>query len=435
MTYCKSLGGARDWRRALLLFFSLALAAAGPAVPDASARSPIFTLRALDVAPDVTYFVFDSRPGATVRGAVRVVNEGDKAGPVRLYGVDALTGETTGAVYRSRQDPRDDVGAWLTLPIHQFALAPGQSRVVPFRVKVPLDARPGHHLGGVVAENATLKTADRRRVGAGSFQVDVRNLSIVAVQVNVPGRRYEKLQLTDVEPGPAEGFQTLLIDMRNTGNRLLKGTGYLKVSDESGKQLKSGTFNVDTFVPGTGVSYPFAVPGQALPDGRYHATVTVRYGRGHVAHLTTWFTISDEQIEQVFGSNPKGPAADESSSNLLLVLAGLLAALLLCLVAWALWRRRGTRDLVSPTYITAVHMAGGSDHEQIEFVQWQNPQTLATGQATREQIVEWINSGGDLRVRDHAGDFPLAVVAADPPYIRTHASGVWTDHLLGVPRY
>lgn len=434
MIYDKSLGGARGRRRALLLFCFLALVAAGPAVPDAWARAPIFTLRALDVAPDVTYFVFDSQPGATVGGAVRVVNEGDKAGPVRLYGVDALTGETTGAVYRSRQDPRDDVGVWLTLPIHQLALAPGQSRVVPFRVEVPAGARPGHHLGGIVAENATLKTANRRRIGAGSFQIDVRNLSIVAVQVNLPGRRDEKLQLTSVEAGPAEGFQTLLIGMRNMGNRLLKGTGSLAVSDESGKRLKRGTFNVDTFVPRTGVAYPFVVPGEALPDGRYRAAVAVRYGQGHIARLTTWFTISDEQIEQVFGSDPQGPAAGDSSSILLLLLAA-LAALLLGLAAWALLRRRGNRTPISPIYITAVHIPEGSGHEHIEFVQWQNPRTLETGQTTREGIVEWINSGGDLRVRDHAGDLRVGVVAADPPYIRTHADGVWTDDLLVVPRY
>lgn len=434
MTYCKSSGGARGWRRALLLFFFLALVAAGPAVPDASARAPIFTLRALDAGPDATYFVFGSRPGATIKGAVRVVNEGDEAGPVRLYGVDAVTGETTGAVYRSRQDPRDDVGAWVSLPIHQLELAPGQSRVVPFRVEVPAGARPGHHLGGIVAENATLKTANRRKTGRGSFRIDVRNLSIVAVQVNLPGTRDEQLQLTSVEAGPAEGFQTLLIGMRNQGNRLLKGTGSLEISDESGERLKRGTFNVDTFVPRTSVAYPFVVPGEALPDGRYHAAIAVRYGRDHVARLSTWFTISDEQIEQVFGSDPQGPAAGDSSSILWLLLAA-LAALLLGLAAWALWRRRGNRTPISPIYITAVHMPEGSSHEQIELVQWQNPQTLEAGQATREGIVEWINSGGDLRVRNHAGDRRVGVVAADPPYICTHADGVWTGDLLAVPRY
>jgi LPXTG-motif cell wall-anchored protein len=256
----------------------------------------------------------------------------------------------------------------------------------------------------------------------------------VAVQVNLPGRRIEKLQLTSVDAGPAEGFQTLLIGMRNQGNRLLKGTGSLVVSDESGERLKRGTFNVDTFVPQTGVAYPFVVPGEALPAGRYRAVVTVRYGQGRIVRLATWFTISDEEVEQVFGSDPQGPAAGDSSSMLWLLLAA-LAALLLGLAAWALLRRRGDHTPISPIYITAVHMPDGSGHEQIEFVQWQNPRTLETGQSTREEIVEWINSGGDLRVRDHAGDLRAGVVAADPPYIRTHAGGVWTDNLLVVPRY
>lgn len=433
MSYCESAGGARGWRRALLLLCFVALVAVGP-VRAASAQEASFTVRALGTPSELPYFVFQTRLGATVRGAVKVVNEGDKAGPVRLYGVDAMTGETTGAVYRSRRDQRRDIGAWLSLSTHDLTLAPGQSRVVPFVLRVPADARSGHHLGGIVAENATVKTADRRRIGPGSFQVDVRNLSIVAVQATLPGNQVEKLRMTDVEAGPAEGFQTLLIGMRNSGNRLLKGKGSLTVSDESGERLKRGALNVDTFVPRTQVDFPFVVPGEALPSGRYHAAVAVRYGDGHIARLATWFSISDEQVEQVFGSEPQGPGADDSS-NLLWILLAILAAVLIILLAWALLRQRRSHPAASPTYITAVHMPGGSRHDQIELVQWQDPVTQATGQSTKEGMVEWIRQGGDLRVRGYAGDIQVGVVDADPPYIRTHADGAWTDGLLSVPRY
>lgn len=434
MTHRRSSGGAHGWRRALLLACVLLLASAGP-LPEASASGPSFTLRALGTPPDVPYFVFDTRPAATVRGAVRVVNEGDRAGRVRLFAVDAVTGETTGAVYRARQDPRRGVGAWLSLPVNRLTLAPGQSRVVRFGLEVPTDARPGHHLGGIVAENATVKTANRRRIGPGSFRIDVRNLSIVAVQANLPGRRVENLQLTGVEAGPAEGFQTLLIGMRNEGNRLIEGTGSVAIGDESGERLKQGTFNLDTFVPRTSVAYPFLVPGDALPAGRYHAAVAVRYGQGSVARLSTWFTISDEEVEQVFGSDPQRPAAGDSSGIPWILLAALAALLLVLLAAWALLRRRAYPVPPAPIYITAAHLRGGSGHEQIELVQWQDPRTLETGQSTREEIVEWVTAGGDLRVRNHAEDVQVGVVEADPPYIRAHAGGAWTDDLLAVPRY
>jgi hypothetical protein len=436
--WIESPGGVRGRRRALLLFCLLALLAVGP-IAKASARGPTFTLNALDVAPGAPYFVFDSRPGATVGAAIRVKNEGDRPGSVRLYGVDAVTGETTGAVYRSREEPRRDVGAWISMPVHQLRLAPGQSRVVSFRVRVPAGVSPGQHLGGIVAEKATLKKTSSRQSGRGTFRINIRNLSILAVQVNVPGTAIEKLRLDGVKPGPAEGFQTLLIGMRSEGNQLVKGSGSVTVSGENGEQLKQARFNVDTFVPRTAIEYPFPVPGEALSAGRYRAAITVRYGHGHVAHLTSWFTISDKQVEQVFGSNSHGPGSGGSSNILLLALGALAILLLGFLAAWLLLRRRASPTPVPalPFYITAVHMPnGGAGHEHIEFVQWQNPGTLATGQSGREAIVAWINAGGDLRVRDPAGnDVRIAVVNADPPYIRAHAAGVWTDSLLGLPRY
>jgi WxL interacting protein linking bacterial and host surfaces/uncharacterized protein DUF3892 len=434
--WIESVGrGARGRRRAVLLLCLLALAAVGP-VAKASGRGPTFTLKALDVSQGTSYFVFDSPPGATLGGAVRVANEGDHPGTVRLYGVDAVTGQTTGAVYRPRQDPRRDVGAWISMPIHQLRLAPGQSRVVSFKVRVPPHAGQGQHLGGIVAENPTLKKTDSRKAGRGSFRIDIRNLSILAVQVDLPGREVEKLRLISVRPGSAEGFQTLLIGMRNEGNQLVKGSGSVIVSGENGEQIKRAKFNLDTFVPRTAIAYPFAVPGEALAAGRYRAAVTVRYGHGHVAHLSTWFTISDNQIEQVFGSTSHGPASD-SSSNLLLLILGALAILLLgFLAAWALLRRRGNPGPALPVYITAVHMPAGPAHEHIASVQWQDSTTLEVGHSTREAVVAWINAGGDLRVRDGAGnDARVGVFNDDPPYLRSYAGDAWTDSLLALPRY
>jgi hypothetical protein len=437
----ESEGGARDWRRALLLVCVLLLALLGLApAAKASRGGPSFTLRALNAPSGRPYFAFDSRPSATVSGHVRVLNKGGRAGSVRLYEVDALTGRTTGAVYRARQDPRRDVGAWISVPIHRLTLAPGESRVLSFRVGVPPDAQPGQHLGGIVAENATLKKASFQKTERGSFRIDLRTLAILAVQVNLPGPRIEKLQLRSVKPGPAEGFQTLLIGMRNDGNQLLKGSGLMTVSDESGRRLKRAKFDVDTFVPETGIAYPFVVPGEALPAGRYRAEIKVSYGRGHMAGLTKWFTISDKQLEQVFGSSSRGPGSD-GSSHLLLLLLGALAILLLgFLLAWAILRRRSRPGPVSavfsPTYITAIHMLGGSSYEHIELVQWQNPGTHQSGQSTHEAIVDWINGGGDLRTRDPSGrNVQVGVVNTDSPYIRTHEAGVWTDSLLLLPRY
>jgi hypothetical protein len=87
-------------------------------------------------------------------------------------------------------------------------------------------------------------------------------------------------------------------------------------------------------------------------------------------------------------------------------------------------------------YLEAVHMRGGERHEHIADVAWRNPDTGARGQSPQSEMVRWISSGGEAYVLDSAGHLVrVGVVQAAPPYIRTHADGVYTDNLLALPRY
>lgn len=88
-------------------------------------------------------------------------------------------------------------------------------------------------------------------------------------------------------------------------------------------------------------------------------------------------------------------------------------------------------------YIVARHMEGGTTgHEHIAEVQWHNRETDAKGNSTRAAMVDWIsNQKGDARVADGNSYVRVGVVDANPPYIRTHADGKWTDNLLALPTY
>ena len=129
----------------------VALALAAPARAHAGAT---FAVDPQGASAAGGYYVFDSGPATTVRGRVRIANLGDRTGVARLDTVDAATGATTGAVYRSRDDQRWDVGAWTTLERATVRLAPNHSAFVDFTVHVPAGASVGDHLGGIVVENA-----------------------------------------------------------------------------------------------------------------------------------------------------------------------------------------------------------------------------------------------------------------------------------------
>ncbi len=112
----------------------------------AMAAGPTFALEPASPAK-LGYFVLSGRPNAKIKGKVRVINVGTKAGRTSLYAVDATTGQTSGVVYRSRQEPRRGVGVWIRLAKTTVRLSPGQSQVVPFTVRVPRGAAAGQHLG------------------------------------------------------------------------------------------------------------------------------------------------------------------------------------------------------------------------------------------------------------------------------------------------
>ena len=86
--------------------------------------------------------------------------------------------------------------------------------------------------------------------------------------------------------------------------------------------------------------------------------------------------------------------------------------------------------------ITQIHLVGGNRHEHIASVMWRNPQDNGTGENTRSEMVAWLNTpGAQAVVITATRTVEVGVVDANPPYIRTHADGVWTDNLLALPQY
>jgi len=87
-------------------------------------------------------------------------------------------------------------------------------------------------------------------------------------------------------------------------------------------------------------------------------------------------------------------------------------------------------------YITQIHLVDGFQHEHIARVRWQDTQnSTQTGEASRQEMVDWINGGGQAYVSQGGHTVAVGVVNANPPYIRTHADGIWTDNLLALPQF
>ena len=289
-------------RRFLLILIAAALFA-----PAADAAGPAFGVRALGKWK-LGYFVYDTKPGTTLSGRVQVTNTGDRAGTVKLFAADATTGQTSGTVYLTSGERQHDVGAWIRLPATRLELGPGERRTVPFTVVVPSAGSAGEHVGGIVAETAERARGPKSK-GKANVRITVRNLAIVAVQVNVAGPKVAKFTVLGVKAGGRKGYQQLLVRVRNDGNVMRKPAGTIAVDDAKGKQVLQERFQLDTFLPHTTIDYPVNVSAQALDAGKYSATVELQYaGAGdgtQKASLARTFEITPQQVAQVFTSASK----------------------------------------------------------------------------------------------------------------------------------
>lgn len=260
-----------------ILVLAAACAAASTIAPAALAGTSSFALRPVMYDPAIpatkSYFVLDPAPGTTVQSSVRVTNVGSGPGVIRLYAVDGTTGQTSGAVYRSVSAPRRDVGAWITLGARRLALGPGKSAVVPFTVRIPVGARGGDHLGGIVGENASLTSG-----GEGAIRVKIQHLTIAAVLVRLPGAPVARLSLDRAAASGGNGYQYVNLDLANRGTIMMKPVGSMTLRTADGTLIASRKLALDTFLPRTQIRYPVVLPRQVLKPGRYVASVALEYG-------------------------------------------------------------------------------------------------------------------------------------------------------------
>jgi len=325
-----------------LLVIVLAAALAAPA----HAAGPAFGVRAVGNWK-LGYFVWDAKPGTTLSGKIAVSNNGDRAGAVKLFATDATTGQTSGTVYETSGERPHGVGAWVTLPTTTLRLGPDERRVVPFTVVVPAGAGSGQHVGGIVAETGTQSTSPQSK-GKASVQVTLRNLAIVAVQVNVPGLQVARFTLGKVTVGGRRGFQQVFVRLGNVGNVLAKPGLALTLTDPQGRVVFDARKKLDSVLPHTAIDYPITVSKRAVPVGTYRAKVALTYatpgGGSATARETPKVSVTPQQVQQVFtsakptapppGGSAAAPAGKSSGVSPLVIVLAVIAGIAILAAVW-----------------------------------------------------------------------------------------------------
>lgn len=153
------------------------------------------------LAGDESWVELEVEPGASARTGAVLVNLTDAPQTVEVGTADGVTTADGVFTLAGSGDAPTGVGAWIGLPPRRVTLAPGERRTLRFTVRVPADAEPGDHAGGVVVQSAS---AARAPAGAG---VAVRVVERVGlrVYVTVAGERDGTVVVDDLSTLTVQG--------------------------------------------------------------------------------------------------------------------------------------------------------------------------------------------------------------------------------------
>lgn len=177
-------------------------------------------------------FAYAVEPGTELRDAVVVTNHGQTALELDIYAADARTTTSGQLDLLPADEASTGVGTWVALDLPHVSLAPGASVEVPFTVRVPADATPGDHSGGVItaavsADDGSTVRLDRRL----ALRMHLRVAGDVAPALTVDG-------LTVEHRGTANpvGAGSVVVRYRvtNTGNARILPTEAVTVAGLAG---------------------------------------------------------------------------------------------------------------------------------------------------------------------------------------------------------
>ncbi|WP_445269250.1 WxL protein peptidoglycan domain-containing protein [Streptomyces sp. DSM 41634] len=277
---------------------------------------------------DRAYFFHQGAAGTALADSVTILNSSDRDLTFQVFATDAMNTPAGGAFALLPAETRPkDVGAWIALPPETAGTVtvPAKGRKdIPFTVKVPADATPGDHVGGIVALNTAVEGVQQD----GKVQVGVKRSVGARLYFRVPGPLTPGLSVEDVRISRSAPLLPWVKDARATVSYTLVNRGNVVVEPKVTVSAE-GLFGRDVLDRPARELKLTLLPGQRIeltepwPDAPQSDWVTVRITAGASAHpdLVSW-------SETDFIAVP-WPAV-----GLFLVLAGAGATL------WVLRRRR-----------------------------------------------------------------------------------------------
>lgn len=182
-----------------------------------------------DAMTDRAYFFHQGAAGTSLSDSLTILNSSDRELTFQVFATDAVNTPSGGAFALLPVETKPkDVGAWI-------ALAPESARTVtvpakgrkdiPFTVRVPADATPGDHVGGIVALGTAVEGVQQE----GKVQVGVKRSVGARLYFRVPGPVTAGLSVEGVRVSRSAPLLPWVRDARATVSYALVNRGNVVV--------------------------------------------------------------------------------------------------------------------------------------------------------------------------------------------------------------
>lgn len=204
-----------------------------------------------------------------------------------------------------------ELADWIELSETEVVLQPNESRNVSFVMRVPGNASPGSHFGGVFI------SVDAPEIQTSGAAVGYQVANIISIRVSGDVEESASIRQFSTDKF-IYGTQNIDFNVRieNSGNVLVRPVGPVTITNMLGQQVDTFLFNEDTagVFPERTRDYQFSWEGEGVGFGRYEVVLSAVYGDEGAKQ-----TISSTASYWVLPMNIIGPALGVLAVILLIV--------------------------------------------------------------------------------------------------------------------
>ena len=232
-------------------------------------------------------FELTANPGDEINNQIKVYNPSNSTIGIRMTVEDfAVSGEAGQVKVEPAETETYSLATWITFEPNEFILAPGEFRMVDFKISVPQLAEPGGHYGAVLA--GTTGVSGGEFTGAA---VAGRVGSLVLL--NVSGETKEALTVKEFNTSKSY-FQYGPVDFdirfENSGTVHVKPKGYITITNWLGRKIADIPLPENNVLPSSVRKMEASWNGKWLLNGKYTATLVGSYGSSNIPLTPTVIT-------------------------------------------------------------------------------------------------------------------------------------------------